>query len=284
MNSDPRPWRPRLWHAVLLGLLAGVGIGLYSPTTASLIEPVGQIFLRAIQMIVVPLVFSSVVAGVVSLGDLRSLGRIGAKTLGIYLLTTVMAITIGLTAAALFPQENAANLSLSERPVDAAQSTVSLVDRLVQVVPTNPIDAMARGDVLAILFFAVLLAVGILRAGEVGLPLARGIASLSEIMLQITTVVMWLAPLGVMSLMAGTVSEQGVGLLGTLASLVALYFAAALTHVIVVYGGILKLVLRLPLHAFVRGMMTPMSVAVSTTSSSATLPVTTAALEENLGV
>ncbi|MEM9588960.1 MAG: cation:dicarboxylase symporter family transporter, partial [Planctomycetota bacterium] len=167
----------RLWHFVLIALVLGVFLGLVAPSSAQGLEPLGQVFLRAIKMIVPLLVFSTVVTGTTSIGSLQGLARLGAWTFTAYLITTLAAIAIGLSAGGLSTVGQGIELNHLNLGDDVqAPEALSLTTQLVQVVPTNPLAAMVDGNVLQILFFAILLATSILMCGAKAEPIARGLA------------------------------------------------------------------------------------------------------------
>jgi Na+/H+-dicarboxylate symporter len=247
----------------------------------------GQLFLRLIRMLIVPLVFFTLVSGVIAMGDPKRLGSLGARALGMYFGTTAIAVTLGLVMATLF--QPGASLSpetfagVTAAPVQPEPP--SLIARLLAIVPTNPVEALANGDILQIIFFAIIFGVGILISGDIGKPVAAVIDSASEIMMKVTMFVMETAPFGVFGLMTVVMATQGLGVLKSLGTLtIALYLACAL-HIVITYGGIIiRTILRLPVMYFFRGVTDAQAVAYSTASSSATLPVTITCAEENLGI
>ncbi len=271
-----------LWKRVLGGFVLGLAVGVFAPNAAAWLEPLGDLFIRGIKLLIVPLVLATLVSGVISLGDIRRMGSLGGWTILVYLCTTLVALLIGVVFGRVFSP--GAGLAL---PADAEAAPpprdISLVDRFVEMIPTNPFAAMTEGDMLQVIVFALLLGAGILMAAAKGESLARGFASFAEVMLQVTRLVMELAPFGVAALIAVAVAEHGPATIGTLLKLVLVYYAACLAHVVLTYGVIIK-ALRLKLRRFYRGMIDAQAVAFSTTSSSATLPVTITCVQENLGV
>lgn len=254
---------------------------------------IGELFLNLIKMLIVPLVFFTLVSGVIAMGDPKRLGSLGARTLGLYFGTTAIAVTLGLVIATVFqpgaslsPETFAgADTSRMEDVADKADAAGGIVERLLAIVPTNPVEALASGDILQIIFFAIMFGVGILLAGEVAKPVARFFDGASEAMMKVTLIVMEVAPIGVFGLMTTVMAKNGLGVLQSLGTLaIALYLACAI-HIAVTYGGlIIRTVLRLPAIYFFRGVTDAQAVAYSTASSSATLPVTITCAEENLGV
>ncbi|MBL6753610.1 MAG: dicarboxylate/amino acid:cation symporter [Pseudomonadales bacterium] len=272
-----------LWKRILLALVFGVIVGMIWGPGASTISWLGDLFVRLIRMVVVPLVFVTLVSGVVAMGDPAKLGSLGAKTLAVYMLTTLAAIVIGLVlAAALQP---GVGVDLSAAAPTAVQEAIPLSERLLSIVPSNPIAALAEGNILAIIFFALLVGVSVLTIGEKGKPVADLMDSSSEMMLRITHWVMEVAPFGVFALIAAVAGTQGVAALLDVLTLALAVVLACLIHVIVVHGiGIVKLTLGLSPVNFFKGARDALLVAFSTSSSSATLPVSMSVAEDNLGI
>ena len=272
-----------LWKRILLALALGVIAGMIWGPGAASISWLGDLFVRLIRMVVVPLVFVTLVSGVVAMGDPAKLGSLGAKTLAIYMVTTLAAIVIGLIlAAALQP---GVGVDLSAAAPMAVQEAIPLSERLLNIVPSNPIAALAEGNILAIIFFALLVGVSLLTIGEKGKPVAELMDSSSEMMLRITHWVMEVAPFGVFALIAAVAGTQGVAALLDVLMLALAVVLACVIHVVVVHGvGIIKLSLGLSPINFFKGARDAMLVAFSTSSSSATLPVSMSVAEDNLGI
>lgn len=272
-----------LWKRILLALVLGVIVGMIWGPGASSISWLGELFVRLIRMVVVPLVFVTLVSSVVAMGDPAKLGSLGAKTLAIYMLTTLAAIIIGLFFAAVL--QPGVGVDLSAAAPSAVQEAIPLSERLLSIVPSNPIAALAEGNILAIIFFALLVGVSVLTIGEKGKPVAELMDSSSEMMLRITHWVMEVAPFGVFALIAAVAGTQGVAALLDVLTLALAVVLACVIHVVVVHGvGIIKLSLGLSPLNFFRGARDAMLVAFSTSSSSATLPVSMSVAEENLGI
>jgi len=194
--------------------------------------------------------------------------------------------TIFQPGASLSPETFAdADASFLQNAQARADAAGGLVDRLLQIVPTNPIEALASGDILQVIFFAILFGVGILMAGDVAKPVANWFDGASDAMMKVTIIVMETAPFGVFALIATTMATQGLGVLQSLGTLTIALYLACFLHILITYGGvIIKTVLGLPFIAFIRGITDAQAVAYSTASSSATLPVTITCAEENLGI
>jgi Na+/H+-dicarboxylate symporter len=243
----------------------------------------GDIFMRLIRMVVVPLVFVTLISGVVSMGDPSKLGSLGAKTLAIYMATTLAAITIGLTLAVIL--QPGAGVDFTGSVPGQIQETIPLSQRLIEIIPVNPIAALAEGNILAVIFFALMVGVSLLTIGEKGKPVADVMHASSDMMIKITHWIMEVAPFGVFALIATVAGTQGVAALLDVLTLALAVLIACIVHLVVVHGIIImKLTLGLSPVTFFRGARDAMLVAFSTSSSSATLPVTLSVAEENLGI
>ena len=272
-----------LWKRILGALVAGVVIGTLWGSDAASIAWIGDLFVRLIRMVVVPLVFVTLVSGVVSMGDPSKLGSLGVKTLAVYMSTTLAAIVIGLTLAAYFQPGVGVDLSLAVP--SNVQVPIPLSERLLSIVPSNPIAALAEGNILAIIFFALLVGISLLVIGEKGRPVSDLMNASSEMMLKITHWVMEVAPFGVFALIASVAGNQGVSALLDVVILVVCVVLACAAHMLIIHGLIMmRIVLRLSAGSFFKGARDAMLVAFSTSSSSATLPVSMSVAENKLGI
>ncbi len=268
---------------MLLGLVLGTVIGIVLGQKAQYLKPVGTIFLSLLNMVVVLLVFSSMTSGVTSINDVRKLGRVGIKTLLLYLGTTALALVFGLLAAKLFNPGRGIGLA-HEDLVLTIDETPHMLSIFLNLVPSNPLGALANGNILQVIAFSIFLGLGINFAGEKGKPLGKLIDSLSEVMFRITGMIMNLAPYGIFAIMAWVSGTLGFGVLLQLLKLVAAHYLACTVHLVLVFGGILVFMTKVPVMPFFKGMTDAITLAASTTSSSATLPATLHCVEENLGV
>ena len=272
-----------LWKRILAALILGVIVGMiWGPGSESIVW-IGDLFIRLIRMVVVPLVFVTLVAGVVSMGDPSKLGSLGVKTLAIYMLTTLVAICIGLLLAATL--QPGIGVDLSAAVPGQVQEPIALSDRLMSIVPANPIAALAEGNILAIIFFALLVGISLLTIGDKGKPLADLMVASTEVMLKITHWVMEVAPFGVFALIAWVSGTQGVAALLDVVTLALAVVIGCFAHMIFMHGFIImRFMLKLSPVMFFRGARDAMLVAFSTSSSSATLPVSMSVAEKNLGI
>jgi len=288
--------RLKLHTQILLGLVLGVVAGLIVGPSIAVIRPIGDAFIKLITMIVVPLVFASILVGVASLGDLAKLGRIGIKTIAYYLTTTSIAITIGLVLANLFRPGSRLDPSIKDRlladfssaaevNIERAAAPPSVVDTLLDIIPTNPIASLAEASMLQIIFFAIVFGIALTYLDKSKTePVLRFMEAVNEAMIQLVHLVMKIAPFGVFALIAAIIGQYGLGILRTLVVYSVVVVAGLAIHGTVVYPAAVKLFAGMnPIHFF-KGIAPAQLVAFSTSSSNATLPVTMECAEENLGV
>jgi Na+/H+-dicarboxylate symporter len=271
-----------LWQRILGALLLGIVAGLFWGDGAGQIKWIGDVFVRLIRMLVVPLVFLTIGHGVASLADPKRLGSIGIKTLAMYVLTTAIAVTVGLVMATLFAPGAGASFAGTVPNVVAAPKDPAQL--FINIIPSNPIGAMAEGDTLAVIFFAVLLGAGVIAAGEAADPVRRLLASGSEVMLRIVGFVMEVAPIGVFALIAVVVGANGPETFLSVFKLALCVIAGSAVQTLIVHGGVVRLGAWLPVMPFFRGVADAIMVGFSTSSSSATLPVAIRVAEKNLGI
>lgn len=271
----------KLWMKVLIALVLGVTCGILLGEKAVYLKPLGTIFLSLINMIIVLLILSSMTVGVCSIHDPEKLGRIGGKTILIYTSTTLLAISGGLLFANLLPTGQDLGLTVS-----AQETTIppSLSQLLLSMIPSNPVAALANGNILQIIVFSVFLGLAINFSGERGKPLLRGLASLADVMYRMTSLIMEFSPIGVFGIMAWVAGTFGAALLFPLLKFLGVYYLVCLFHFFGVYGFLLRGLGKLRLLPFMKGMGDAAVMALSTCSSAATLPVAFHCLQQNLGV
>jgi len=272
-----------LWKKILIGLILGVAVGTMMGPSSEILKPIGTLFINAIKMLIVPLVFCSLIVGVTSMDDTRKMGRIGVKSLVIYLLTTSIAITIGLIMATIFTP--GADLEMITPEVAASTTqTPTFVQTLLNMVPNNPITALADGNILQIIVFAIGLGISLNYCGEKATPAVRVFESLAEAMYKMTEIVMKFAPYGVFGLMAWVSGKYGSDILWPLIKVIAVVYVGCIIHVLVFYTGLVSMFARLQPMRYLKGITNPAIVAFTTTSSSGTLPATIKAAREEMGV
>lgn len=272
---------------ILIGLAAGIVVGILlqgSPDVASTwIKPFGTAFLNLIKMIIVPLVLASLVVGTCGLGDVKKLGRIGGKTLAYYLLTTAFAVILGLILANIFKVGAGFTLPTELKPTEASQIP-KFIDTLLNIIPTNPIKALAEGNMLQIILFALILGGGIVVLGDKGKPLFNFFDSLTEVTYRITGGIMGFAPYAVFALITPVVAVNGPKVLLPLLSVIIIVYVGCFLHAVIVYSSTLALFAKYSPLKFFKGIFPAQAIAFTTCSSSATLPVNMQCTEENLGV
>lgn len=264
------PLSLRILLGLGLGVLAGLALQDAPEFAAAWIQPFGTLFLNLVKMLVVPLVFCSLTAGVGGLGDARHMGRVGGRTLLFYLCTTALAVALGLLAANLFPVGRELGYPLPAAREEAP--SFSLADTLLGIVPTNPIQALAEGNMLQILFFALALGWASLTIGEKGAPLLRAFGSLAEAMYALTERTMVLAPVAVFALIAPVVAAEGPRVLSSLLGVAVLVYGACLVQLLLVYGGAVGALARRSPRRFFREALPAVVFAFSSASSAGALP------------
>lgn len=281
---------------ILIGMAAGLVIGVAVQQTGvpethwlrsffveGIIDAGGQIFIASLKLMVVPLVLVSLICGAANLGDTGSMGRVGGKAVGLYLLTTAVAITIALVLALLVSPGEGGDPPPTDVTFDPGPPA-SIKDTLVGIFPTNPVSAMADGNMLQIIVFALLLGIAISHAGEAGSRIMGWFEDVNEVLMRLITLLIKLAPYGVFCLMTRLFATQGWEEILKLLSYFMTVVVALILQMTVVYPTLLILVARVNPLTFLRKMREPMLVAFSTASSGATLPVTLRTVEQRVGV
>lgn len=279
----------KIFISMILGAIAGLALNFAGNPEWSQIwlidgvfKVVGQIFISLLKMLVVPLVFVSLVCGSSSLSDPKMLGRVGGKTIGLYLVTTAIAVCLALTAAVIFePGIGAQPIAKVETQIAEATPFTQV---LIDMVPTNPVAAMADGQMLPIIFFAVLLGISITLSKEIGVRVANWFHDMNAIIMKLVTLVMRFAPYGVFSLIAILAATSSADSFMALGKYVGLVFAVLLIHALVVYPTLLSVLGRLSPLKFLAKLKAAMLFAFTTASSNATIPVTLDTVEKKIGV
>ncbi len=271
-----------LWKRVVGALVLGIAIGLFLPDVAGAIRIVGDLFVRLIKMLVVPVVFITIAAGIASLGDPRRLGGIGGRTVALFAFTTLLAVSIGMGfGLALQP---GSGIVLSGVAPHVLGPAVTPADQLLGIVPVNILDALVRGDMLAIIFVAILFGIAAVVSGEAGKPVVGLLQGLAAVLLHLVRIVMEATPFGVLALIANAVAGGGMAVFVNVGWLALCVILASLVQMLVVHAAMLRLFARLPVMRFFRGIIDALIVAFSTASSSATLPVALRVSQDNLGI
>ena len=264
-------------------------------TIATIIKPIGTLFIRLLSFIAIPLVVASLVIGAASLGDVRKLGRIGGKTFLIYIITTAVAISIGLGVANIIEPGKKIDPQTKERLLgtyhddksgDVAESiNIDVVDFLVNIVPKNPIEALTKGSMLQIVFFSVMFGLTLtFIEKDKSKPVIDFFEGVSATMIKMVDIIMLLAPYGVFALIAATIASFGFDILSTLVWYTFAVIFGLLIQTTFVYAGLVKFMGGMRVMDFFKGVRNAQAIAFSTSSSAATLPITIDCVEKNLGV
>ncbi|ABS07247.1 dicarboxylate/amino acid:cation symporter [Shewanella baltica] len=264
------------WQKVLAGFILGALVGVILGESATVLKPLGDLFIGAIKMLVAPLVFCAIVVSITSLGSQTSLKRLSLKTLGMFMLTGTIASLIGLAVGSMIDMGGTMQLTATEV---RERNIPGFAQVLLDMIPVNPFASLAEGKVLQIIVFAALVGIAINKVGEKAEPLKRTIEAGAEVMFQLTRMVLKLTPIGVFGLMAWVVGEYGLSTLLPLGKFIGAIYIAAFIHIIFVYGGLVKFVGGLSPLQFFRKAMPAQLVAFSTSSSFGTLPASTRAVE-----
>ena len=272
---------------ILLGLIVGVILNLYFPSAfvvlnQYLFDPVSNLFIKAIKMVVVPLVFFAGL-GAAGIADPKKLGRIGGKTIILYILTTAIAITFAIILANIIQPGTGVTIDQPAEEVKVDKPP-SMIDTLVNIVPENPVKAMAEAEMLQIIFFALLFGIGIALLGDKADRIREVIEQGNEVTLKLVTLVMATAPYAAFALMARAIGESGIELIGSMAIYMITLLLALLLHMGVTYSTLLAVFAKMNPIFFFKRMMRAMEVAFTTSSSAATLPVTMDVAENDFKV
>ena len=289
-----------LTQKILIGMALGLALGVVFQATDlvsngfvstyvlnGVIDAGGKIFVTLLKMMVVPLVFVSLVCGAASLGATGSVGRLGGKTIGLYLATTALAVSLALMLALVVdPGLSATDEQNSAVAFDAyqAKEAPSVKDTLINIFPSNPIQAMADGKMLQVIIFALLFGLALSHAGAAGGRISSFFADLNEVMMKLITMVIQLTPYGVFCLMVKLGATVGWVEIGKVLAYFLTVASALILHGLVVYPTLLRILVGVNPLVFLRKMREPMLVAFSTSSSGATLPVTLRTVEHRIGV
>ncbi|HKJ17372.1 MAG TPA: dicarboxylate/amino acid:cation symporter [Xanthomonadales bacterium] len=279
----------RIFLGMILGAIVGLVLNyLETPQWSEvwlldgIFLVVGSIFISLLKMLVVPLVFVSIVCGSSALSDPKALGRVGGKAIGLYLLTTGIAVALALSAAAIFKPGVGAN------PTATVDATISegkpFAQVLIDMVPTNPVAAMSDANMLPIIIFSILLGVAITLSGKTGNRVSAWFNDINAVIMKLVTIVMKIAPYGVFALIANLAATSNTSDFLAVGRYILLVFAVLFLHALVVYPTLLATLGRLNPKIFLWKMRAAMMFAFSTASSNATIPVTMESVQERLGV
>ncbi len=286
LTSGPSPSQtsrfPSLTTQILAGLVLGAVVGAVWPHVGISSKPLADGFLRLIKMIIAPLVFSTLVAGVAGTGDIKAMGRIGLKAIVYFEIATTIALVIGLVLVNVF--KPGAGLAI---PLGGDTSAVAAIARnqqtgwemVLHLFPTSVVDAMARGDILQVVVFSLFFGVALAAMGSSGRPVLAVVESVAHVMFKVTSYVMLFAPVGVFAAVASTVGERGLTILFTLGKLIALMYVGLALFVLIVVVGVSYLI-GVPFWRFAKAIREPFLIALTTASSEAALPKALEVMEQ----
>ena len=257
---------------ILAGLILGIVVGMFvsADIAQTWFRPLGDLFIRLIRMVVVPLVFATLVAGAAGISDVSKLGRVAVKTLFFFLVTSAISVIFGLVIANMI--DPGIGVTLSTEGLKAAQvKAPSFVKTLLDIVPINPMEAFAKGSILQIIFFAIMFGFCLNMMGEKGKYIYEFFDVMGQIMIHMTSIVMRYAPIGVFGLMAAVVSQHGLAVLLPLGKLILSSFIATSLLIIIIYIPWVKFWIRIPLGTYFKTIFEPWVIAFTTCSSAAAM-------------
>ncbi len=273
---------------IFASLVLSVVVGLFLGDSAVVpvktwIAPVGTMFINLIKMMIVPVVLCSLIVGMTSMGDMKKLGRIGIKTVAFYMVTTAIAIVIGFGVAGVI--EPGVGMALPAEAAPKVKEAPSIMQVFVNMIPKNPIESMAKADILPVIVFALFIGAGIISVGgKKGALLINVFDSGAEVCYKVIAMIMRLAPIGVFCLLLPVVVQNGPKVLLPLLSVIMTMAVGSIIHAVIVYSGIAAAVGHMSPVKFFRGMAEAMVIAFTTCSSAGTLPVNMKNIQEKLGV
>jgi len=269
---------------VFIGFAIGILAGVFFKEQAMVAKPIGDLFLNLIKMIVVPLVAFSIASGISNMGDIKKLKRVGGKTLLFYAITTAIAGMIGLFVANVMAPGQGFDIGIISTEQVATKEMASFSQTILNMIPVNPIKALADGNLMQIIVFSSFFGIGMTLLGTQAAPVKKIVDSATGIMLKVTGIVMEFSPYGVAALIAASVGEYGLEIFGPLAKLILADYVGMIGVVLFVYIFMLKFIAKVSLRKFFKHIPEVWAVTASTTSSSGTLPVTIKVAEEKFGV
>ena len=283
----------QIFIALLIGALFGVVIHYWIPSSyikdtvivEGVLYVVGQGFIRLMQMLVVPLVFCSLICGSMAIGDTKTLGKVGVKTIGFYLVTTALAVCVALGSALLINPGRGLDMDAVQKgTVSSATEATSLVDTLLNIIPKNPIQSMANGDILPIIVFALFVGIMLAKLGTRGSVVANFFSQFNDVMMEMTMAIMKVAPIGVFCLIARTFATVGFSAFAPMLKYMGNVTLALAIQCLVVYQILLFVFTRLNPFKFIKKFLPVMGFAFSTATSNATIPMSIDTLSKKMGV
>lgn len=283
----------QIFIALLIGALFGVVIHYWIPSSyikdtvivEGVLYVVGQGFIRLMQMLVVPLVFCSLICGSMAIGDTKTLGKVGVKTIGFYLVTTALAVCVALGSALLINPGRGLDMDAVQKgTVSSTTEATSLVDTLLNIIPKNPVQFMANGDMLPIIVFALFVGIMLAKLGTRGSVVANFFSQFNDVMMEMTMAIMKVAPIGVFCLIARTFATVGFSAFAPMLKYMGNVTLALAIQCLVVYQILLFVFTRLNPFKFIKKFLPVMGFAFSTATSNATIPMSIDTLSKKMGV
>ena len=283
----------QIFIALLIGALFGVVIHYWIPSSyikdtvivEGVLYVVGQGFIRLMQMLVVPLVFCSLICGSMAIGDTKTLGKVGVKTIGFYLVTTALAVCVALGSALLINPGRGLDMDAVQKgTVSSTTEATSLVDTLLNIIPKNPVQSMANGDMLPIIVFALFVGIMLAKLGTRGSVVANFFSQFNDVMMEMTMAIMKIAPIGVFCLIARTFATVGFSAFASMLKYMGNVTLALAIQCLVVYQILLFVFTRLNPFKFIKKFLPVMGFAFSTATSNATIPMSIDTLSKKMGV
>ena len=283
----------QIFIALLIGALFGVVIHYWIPSSyikdtvivEGVLYVVGQGFIRLMQMLVVPLVFCSLICGSMAVGDTKTLGKVGVKTIGFYLVTTALGVCVALGSALLINPGRGLDMDAVQKgTVSSTTEATSLVDTLLNIIPKNPVQSMANGDMLPIIVFALFVGIMLAKLGTRGSVVANFFSQFNDVMMEMTMAIMKIAPIGVFCLIARTFATVGFSAFAPMLKYMGNVTLALAIQCLVVYQILLFVFTRLNPFKFIKKFLPVMGFAFSTATSNATIPMSIDTLSKKMGV
>lgn len=283
----------QIFIALLLGALLGVVIHYWIPSSyikdtvivEGVLYVIGQGFIRLMQMLVVPLVFCSLICGSMAIGDTKTLGKVGVKTIGFYLVTTALAVCVALGSALLINPGLGLDMDAVQKgTVSSSTEATSLVDTLLNIIPKNPVQSMANGDMLPIIVFALFVGIMLAKLGTRGSVVANFFSQFNDVMMEMTMAIMKVAPIGVFCLIARTFATVGFSAFAPMLKYMGNVTLALAIQCLIVYQILLFVFTRLNPLKFIKKFLPVMGFAFSTATSNATIPMSIDTLSKKMGV
>jgi aerobic C4-dicarboxylate transport protein len=279
-----KPLYHHLYFWVLLAIVAGAVVGVVAPGFAVELKPLADGFVKLIRMLIAPIIFTTVVVGIASLGNLSQAGRLGVKALAYFITMTLIALAIGLVVVNLFAP--GVGLNVTPDPADAKETLGSLqetpsgiVPFLLHIIPDTFVGAFAEGEIIQVLFLAILSGIALTSIGDAGRGIVAGIDSIGKMIFRIVHIVLYAAPIGAFGGMAYTVGRFDIGVLGNLATLMVAFYATCLLFILVILGGVAAVLGGFNILKFIRLIKDELLIVLGTSSSESVLPRIMAKLE-----